>query len=389
MIDRKKNICRVAVALIALAIIVSCSQRGKKASAEVVEVSVYDNSRLEAVPYRDSTDAKKWGLIALDGTVVVAPRYDRAPSNVVNGVFVVENDKGLLEYFVAGSEPKKIGGEYTRAGLFYEDVAPCVEQGTDYVQYIKKDGSLAFRLDSIDGKKVSSVGRFWNGYATYETDGLFGYIDTKGRKITAAKFLKTGYFSNDNVALVVDTLNGNSKRYKDDDNYTIRLIDTSGKYLAKQFTRNDSVGRMFSMGVIQCGEMAKDSSGYIRKFVDKQGNTIIPANEKYRTVSDMRGTHFAYYDGDTWGIADNQTTDIIDPTLEDVIYAGETAAAVKKHGIYKLIDYSGEPISRSYATMEYLGNDQHFIASKDGKYWIVDINGAEQTEPLGEIKNNE
>lgn len=378
------------MALVACAIFVaSCGEKKKKVNSNIIEVSIYDNSRLEAVPFKDSIDAGKWGLISLEGEVVVAPRYENEPSNVVNGIFTVKNSSGNIEYYTAESEPRKIGGEYTEAGLFYEDVAPCIEKGTDYIQFIKKDGTLAFKLEQSDGKKVESVSRFWNGYAMFKADGLTGYIDKDGKKVIDAKFLSAGYFSNDNIALVVDTAGGNREKYKSGGNYKISLIDTQGKYQKTMFTNSDSVGKMFCMGVLQCAEMAEDSSGYIRKFVDKNGNVLIPANMKYQTVTDMQGIHFAYYDGEFWGIADNQMTDIIDPTLDEVLYTGATSAAVKRYGIYKLIDYSGEPISKSYSTMKYLKNGNHFIASKDGRYWIIDINGEEQTKPLMMLDFNE
>lgn len=386
-------ISKVAITMVALmanAVLFSaCTEGKKKVNSNVIEVSTYDNSRLEAVPFKDSIDTNKWGLISLEGNVVVKPQFEKEPSNIVNGVFTVKNSDGYCEYYIAGDEPKKIGGEYSMAGLFYEDIAPCIEKGTHYIQFIKKDGTIALKLDSVDGKKVESVSRFWNGYATFKADGMYGYIDKTGKKVIDAKFLKGGYFSNEQIALVVDTANGNKKKFAKDEDYKIRIVDNKGNFLKTEFAKSDSVGKMFSMGVLQCAEMAEDSSGYIRKFVDRDGNVIIPAGKKYQIVSDMQGTHFAYYNGEFWGIADNQTTDIIDPTLDEVIYTGLASAAIKKYGIYKLVDYSGEPISRSYSTMRYLKNGNNFIVSKDKRYWIIDSNGNELTIPLIMIDFNE
>lgn len=373
---------------LSLAFMAGCHGHQKKEEVLVDTINVDRPSKLEGVPYRDSADVKSWGLVSLSGQVLVSPRYTLEPSNVVNGRFVVRNANGLYEYYTADAEPKKIGGEYTQAGLFYEDIAPCVEKGKPYIQFIRRDGSLAFRLDSVNGHKVQSVGSFQYGMARFKADGLWGYINVQGKVAIAPQYAEAKDFRN-GLALVVDTADGNGRDFRLKQEYKIKVVDATGKLAKAVFSSRDSIGKYFSEGLICVMEQPRDSTGTRWHFVDKDGTVVIPSCKDYLKVSSMYGTHFAFYNGTGWGIADNQMTSIVEPTLDDVVFIGTSSAAIKKYGVYKIVDYRGEALSKSYTKMKYLHNRQNFIVFREGTYCLLDIEGEEKSKPMVMIDDND
>ena len=113
------------------------------------------------INYMDSVDDTKWEYDDNGDCVKNVNSYegmdaeegDDMPTVAVNGRFMVKNADGLWEIYTTDKKPKKIGGEYLYASLFYEDVAPVVEKGQP-VKFIDRDGNVKVTLDKINGKAV-------------------------------------------------------------------------------------------------------------------------------------------------------------------------------------------------------------------------------------------
>ena len=112
-----------------------------------------------------------------DGQVLFSEEFKAEPTMVIEDRFMVKNTEGLWEIYTAEKKPKKVGKEYVSATNFFEGRALVAERNKP-VSIIDKEGKTLKVLDKIDGKIVTRVGSFQEGYAAYQTDKYFGVIDT-------------------------------------------------------------------------------------------------------------------------------------------------------------------------------------------------------------------
>ena len=339
--------------------------------AEVVETEPVA-SVLDGIPFKLTKESKKWGILALDGTVLVPDTLTAEPSNAVGGLFLLPTGRGTYEYYTAEADPQKVGGEYVRAGLFYADVAPCVERGKNYIQFIKKDGTLAFDFKEVDGKPVEWVGRFHDGLAAFKAGKYVGYVNTQGKVVVEPRFVEGARF-NDGLALVVDTAGNNEADYRAKNAYRISIIDVEGRVQEHSFSSADSIGEYFCEGLLTTGVAPEDTLPRKYSFVDPTGTTIIPEHEDYEQLGNMCGTHFAFYNNRGWGIADNQASVIITPIYEKVVFIGKTTVALCLYGNYKILNYAGEQLTKkNYNEMISLEDGQHIIGLQKEKWYLLD-----------------
>lgn len=330
---------------------------------------------LDYVPFKDSVKSERWGLVNLEGKVL-CDSLRRKPSNVVNGIFYMPNERGLYEYYVVGEQFKKLAGQYTRAGLFYEDIAPCVEQGKSYIQFIRRDGTVAFVLDTLAGRKVEWVGRFSEGLAPVKAGNLIGYINLQGQIVIEPRFVEAGPFS-EGLAVVVDTAGGNLKAYQQKETYRISVIDQQGQPMSYSFDSTDSLGLCFSGGVLsRCYQ--KDDTTRICEFVNHQGQLQIPSQPFYHSVTSAVGTHYGFFNGTVWGVADNLGSTILSPIYDAIVSIDETTVTLCEYGLYKIKDYRGMQLSKSYNAMLPLSGSHCYLAKRSDRWFIVDEEGMEQ-----------
>lgn len=370
-----------------IALVLAACGGSKQPETDTLNEVIAEKVGLQCLPYKDSINSQGWGLMGLDGLPVLEGRFTSKPSNAVNGIFTLRNADGYYEYFTAEAQPRKIGGEYREAGLFYEDVAPCIEKDKHYIQFIRKDGQTAFRLDSINGHKVEWVGRFSEGLAPVKAGNLIGYINTEGKMVVAPRFIEAEAFSN-GLAQVVEATQQNAAAYHSKATYRINFIDSSGKTLKLSFLSSDSIGRQFNEGVLWHVYRENDTTT-VCEFLDREGRVIIPSKKPFQRLADMSGTHFAFYDGRAWGIADNQNSIILMPIYDSVLFIGPKSVCVAKYGLYKIKNYAGEQLSKSYDEMVYLKDGSHFIARKEDLCYILNEKGEVQGSPRHTIDFND
>jgi len=378
----------VAITVFAVALVASCSKLKKRsddvASHETEHFNGHDNFRLQYLPFQDSAKSRKWGLVGLEGDVLCCDTFDNEPSQAVNGIFVLK-EGGFYHYYTATATPQRIGGDYVSAGLFYEDVAPCVERGKGYIEYIDKQGNVAFQLKEVDGKRVEWVTRFWNGLARVKAGGKIGFINTKGEVVIAPRFLSATPF-NDGASLVVEDDGDNAHNFLSHGDYQIITVGMDGGPLGASFSSKDKIGKLGSQNGLISHTFRTDSDSIASEFVNIQGQVILPPNTMYKEVTDMFGTRFGFNTGSAWGVADNQLTILIEPKLDGVLWIDDDVIAVKAYNRYKLLNFGGQNVSKIYDEMFCVDDGKHFIVKDEKGYTIIDERGMELTTPRERIK---
>lgn len=127
--------------------------------------------KVEYLPFQAEEDGR-WGLISTKGEVLIADEFERKPTAVQNGRFMVRDKDGNWELYTAEAKPRQVGKTYKSIAPFAEEVTPATEPGKP-VALIDRDGKVVKELNKLAGKTVASVRRFVEGLAVFETaDGL-------------------------------------------------------------------------------------------------------------------------------------------------------------------------------------------------------------------------
>ena len=338
---------------------------------------------VEYLPFQESKDGE-WGMISTSGEVLFSEEFSEQPTMAVNGRFMVKNKEGLWEIYTAEAKPKKIGGEYLQAGLFFSDVAPVVEKDQP-ITLIDLDGNVKVMLDKIGGKSVTNCENFVNGLAKVKAEGRWGVIDTNGELIIAPEY-KSIEISTDGYILAV------SDKYMDENNndkivYTI--LDKSGKIIGEvkgsKFSATDIVntsafrnGALLKNGFIVS---PKGDQSLTRAIMGFEGEWVMPPSSKTIFLQEARGNFLIHSDGNgAYGLVNEDGEEIIRAKYSALMFGTDDVLIGRKsekdgYDLYsldeeKITDEDYQFIFRAYDGKHFfarMNDNEMIILSKDGK----------------------
>lgn len=71
------------------------------------------SAEIEALAYR-SSESGRWGIVSMDGEVIVRDYFKNEPTVAMDGRYFVKNDEGLWEMYDLSTQPqKKVGNTST------------------------------------------------------------------------------------------------------------------------------------------------------------------------------------------------------------------------------------------------------------------------------------
>jgi len=302
---------KLAFSLLALLAMTSCTD---KPATPVVT----DN--IQYLPFQESANSG-WGLIGTDGQVLVSNEYQQMPTVAIHDRFFAKNKEGLWELYTTDKNPKLIGTPYSQAGAFIAEVAPVVEKGK-FIEFIDVNGNVKFTLDRIDGKDVISCTNFSDGVAIFRAGSYYGAINTKGEVIADPRYI-TIMPANDGYMLALD------KKYESDllqgklDDITYTVIATTGEEVSTIPTRRFKLAsQTFVSGALVVTDESGDGS--LRTgLVNLQGEWIVKASEKIKSIKAIREKTFIFNDGDAYGVMDFEGKELIRPRYADLVFADD------------------------------------------------------------------
>lgn len=336
--------------------------------------------RAECLPYQEKEDGR-WGLVKTDGEVLFADEFKEQPTVAMNDRFMVKNKEGLWEIYTAEKKPRKVGGEYVTAGLFYEDVAPVAERGKP-IDFIDKDGNVKFTLDKVNGKRVQRVSNFQEGLAIFETDSLYGCIDTEGNVVIEPEYCQLSSCRDGKLAGV----HKKYKRYVDDNKpelFRYTILDNKGKELSSfKGDRFASIGGYFIDGLMTASEKRDDEE--IWGLIDEKGEWVVKPSSRVKGIGWVKEGLFTFYDGDKWGLMNTKGENVIRAKYDFLYFvADDRLAAVDRSADedapYYLLDTEGNKIGTdSYRDMGYFYDKEHMPVQYGKNSWIfIDKDGKE------------
>lgn len=339
---------------------------------------------VEYIPFQESKDGN-WGMISTSGEVLFSDEFKNQPTVAIKGRFMVKNADGLWEIYTTDKKPKKIGGEYLTASLFYEDVTPVVAKG-QRIQFIDRDGKVKTTLEKINGKAVSKCTAFTNGQAMVLVDGKWGAVDTNGKVVIEPKYISLGTSSEGYYWGIDQKYEGET----DQDKITYTVLNSNGKEVGSikgskfktalsvrtsyRFTDN-IIDEALAVTVDKDGDTQAGLLGF-------DGEWRLKPTSKIKTIFQKMGNNLVFSDGDGYGIMDISGEEKIRPKYdfmgmvdEDVFIAGN-----KSDKAYSLYNLEGEKIGKDeYLDVNFFFDGKHCFAHV-GKhdYVLIDKKGEEQ-----------
>lgn len=342
--------------------------------------------KVEYLPFQAEEDGR-WGLISTKGEVLIADEFERKPTAVQNGRFMVRDKDGNWELYTAEAKPRQVGKTYKSIASFAEEVTPATEPGKP-VALIDRDGKVIKELNKLAGKTVASVRRFVEGLAVFETaDGLYGAIDTKGNVVIEPKWCAL-FNASDSKLIAVD------KRYKgqlklgEKKGVKFNVLDTKGKKISDfSIDKFDDGNTSFVEGVLLVG--VKDGDETRCGLIDEKGEYVLRPTAKAERIGECRNGYFTFYDGEAWGLMKKDGTVVIRAKYDNLVFAaddrlfahdGEKSDSEQ----WKMVDLEGNDVGTNtfarfasafvdgYAPVELGKNDWGFIDT-NGK--LLDLPG--------------
>ena len=350
------------------------------------------NDYITAIPYQETEDGM-WGMITTEGEVLFSKEFKNEPTVVKDGMFMVRNEDNNWEIYKAEKKPKKIGSEYTAATLFCNGRALVCEKD-NYISIIDTDGKTIKTIDKIDGKPVSMVLPFYEGFAKYMTDECYGIIDKDGNPIIPADY-----------CLITDCSDGKfigvNKKYStyywnnhlDKIKYTV--LNTMGEIL-------------FEIDGTEYNQVTKFENGLLPVYISN-GNTemwgiinekqevVVKPTKDIMGIIEIRNNMFTFYNKDGWGLMTTEGKILIKPKYNTLSFDGDDRLQAyylykDGKGHVKFIDINDNQLDKetfSYATKFSELDNMHSLVQMQDNSWSIINDKYEHVANLPKIANAE
>ena len=356
-----QNVCKLNMLLLT-AVLFACSDKQSVASD-------YDNCT-ETFAFKNERGGQ-WGLMDLDGQVLVSPRYNDPPTCIVNGCFSVlneENDK--YDIYRLEEKPRKIGS-FCAVGSFVDGLCPVVDD--DHLKFIDTEGKTALDLKKINGKKVMCVYNFTSDLAVVKLeDDKWGYINKEGKLAIPAVYADAWDFYDGVAVVYLDD--------PDEKNGKWGVINTKGELLfSKNFGELIPTIRLFD-GFLICS-----STEEVHVVLDKEGNEIIRMKPQ-QSISDSHHGYFTFYDEEKekWGMMDKDGKLVVQDTYKMLHYNGKLLVATADDDSNYLLSLEGKELGRLPEGEVYLFDEDYnrngkriMLGNSENGYQLIDEEGNE------------
>ena len=342
--------------------------------------------KVEYLPFQAEEDGR-WGLISTKGEVLIADEFERKPTAVQNGRFMVRDKDGNWELYTAEAKPRQVGKTYKSIAPFTEEVTPATEPGKP-VALIDRDGKVVKELNKLAGKTVASVRRFVEGLAVFETaDGLYGAIDTKGNVVVEPKWCAL-FDASDGKLIAVDSKYKTKIGKGEKKGVRFTVLDANGQKISDfSIDKFDDGNTSFVEGVLLVS--VKDGDKMRCGLIDEKGEYVLRPTAKAECIGVCRNGYFTFYDDEACGLMKKDGTVVIRAKYDNLVFAaddrlfahdGEKSDSEQ----WKLIDLEGNDVGTEtfeepaytfidgYAAVKLGKNDWGFIGT-DGK--LLDLPG--------------
>ncbi|MEE1083406.1 MAG: hypothetical protein UH850_06685 [Paludibacteraceae bacterium] len=325
------------------------------------------NSTIDALPFKEENE-DLWGAISADGKVIFSNEFKNLPSNVVDGLFFVEENDAYSLY-QASEKPKLLLDGLIQIGQIStnSDYIIGVKENS-HIQVYDKKGNLVNELTDIDGMEVVEMtGSFYNGYATayVKKDKTYkmALLNTKCEIVKVfdeTSILKDIY--NDMILIKNDK---DEWTIKDMQNKTILNVD-------KRYEPSEVRGGHFLKYNMMCA-----SNGEDKLFLNTNGE-VNKCPSRVKRVVDFNKNAYVYSSSDGgYGIM-NMEHEILARDKYDNIDMTDNGFVAKIGENYEILNKSGEIVTKMKSdSYPYIAGFSSYVTKSGSRYSITDSKGEE------------
>lgn len=282
-------------------------------------------------------DGGQWGIMDMEGNVVIEPRFSDITTPVVNGVFTSVGSESCTLYAIDGHEARKIG-TYKSAGSFATGLCPVIDMDLQ-AKYIDKEGKTVIDLSMADGVRVVRADNFSCGRALVERqDGTHGYIDEQGNTVVPFSYVNAYSYAEDVALVWLQSPRGNKSAQW-------AVIDRQGEVLyTKQFKEFIPMDYMYQEGFLVVS--GSDEERYY--LLDREGKVAHRFGKGVLPYSLPVNGMLMAYDRSTQknGLTDTEGHWVLEPQFSTVCYNGRLLAASTDDEVYTLYSLQGEELEQ-------------------------------------------
>jgi hypothetical protein len=215
--------------------------------------------------------------------------------------------------------------------------------------YINEDGKDAFELSLTP---YEDAGDFSCGYAPVKQDGMWHYIDTKGKKAFGGKEFYDAKSFTEGKALVIHNIKEDYNPYSMGVESTLNCmnyIDTEGNYIFSTDYPEFNEASQFENSlawVLKQEYNAQKNIEYSWRLIDESGKVKFKT-EKYRDLESFSCGIALFYRESYYFYVNVNGKEITDMRYESYEDFHEDRALVMKNGKYYFIDKDGNEINQT------------------------------------------
>lgn len=325
------------------------------------------------IPFQEKK-GKDWGLIDINGNVVIEPEFDLRPSFAINGIALVRDksskDNQTYYRFVKIQDGKAVESDdkWDFAGEFKEGLAP-VRNKNEKVQFINENFEVVFTAEAEE------VSYFNDGLAHFsDKDGKWGFIDKSGKEVIKPQYDRVVTGFRDGKAIIAnDTKDG--VEYK--------VIDQSGNVVLNLKDKYENVYSISS-------DLVKVQDEGEWGFIDLEGNVVVKLNDEWSFLSDFMNGYATFREDREWGLIDITGNKIFKAKYEEPLVCVDGKIWYKEDGEWGLMDLEGNDIIKADfdgSSMPYPFMCATTIVQDGEDYMFIDAEGKpinqEEYESMG------
>ena len=311
-----------------------------------------------------SEKSQSWSIVdTQDGNVLADDEYSHKPSAIIDGMYFVENDKGLYDFYSVDDVNHTVAEGFKDVTYFNNGVA-VVSKDDDGLSLIDNTGQIVAKLSG----SIKRASGFENDFAIVENeDGKMGYINTKGEIAIKMSYDIAEPFSEDGFAVV-------GKKDVDAGIIKYEIINTKGEKLFGFSSEkySEPISQFVNGSIAVKGE--KEII-----YLDESGGKMLKAGDIEKGEYGFYNGMTIYADGNNYGIKDEAGAKVINAKYEYLEPVKNGNFIAKKDDKYMLIDSEGQKLtSDKYDDMEMI-NETRFIVknTSGGNYSLIDVEGNE------------
>lgn len=370
----------------------------------LVLASCGDNSEkpITHLPFQTEKDGR-WGLIDMEGNILIEDEFKTAPSVVIDERFCVKNSDGLYEFYTAEKKFKQIGEEYLSVGYFSEGLAPVVKKDSR-ITYINKDGEVVFELTKYKNDPIEEAYPFENGIARVRTaSGKSGCINTKGEFVVPPLYSSI-FYAGENILLIKNEkdqwgyINYKGKtliepKYSDANGFNengFAMVVMNGKQIIINRKGKEILNLKDDMKISSWTDenlmpYSIDNKSY--GYLNLEGEKVIKLSSNIKEPSSFFNGYATFKNNDRDYGTINEDGEIVIRAKYDELNMYNDFILYEDDNEWGFLSYSGDVIKRAcYKRILPIFKGNKYTYAKDGDEWILINKKGEDTKKV-EVDN--